>query len=167
MQKKLHVYVLHAIRILGIVGVLLAVFLSITHYTGTPGEACPKHKDGVPICDIVNQSIYSEILGIPLAIIAIFVYALYSIFAHLLLHSRKQNTKNSKRRANYLGYFFSSSRLQWALVSLSSISLVFAGYLIYILYAVLETACVYCIAAHTLTFTIFVLSWVSFSLSEK
>ena len=139
-------HILQAIFILGLVGVLLASFLTVTHYTGTPGAACPKHKSGIPTCDIVNQSVYAELFGIPIALIAMFVYGAYSAMAYLLIAGKQVRMK------------LEPVYLYQGLVLLSGASSLFALYLVYVLYAVLKTVCVYCIAAHTLTLTIFVFS---------
>lgn len=145
MKSAVQRYTLQAIFVLGLLGVLVASFLTVTHYTGTPGIACPKHINNVPACDIVNQSIYSEIMGVPIALLAVLVYAAYSVAAYALLNGK-----------SILG--FSSFSLSVGLVVLSSVSFISAIYLITILYTVLETVCVYCITAHAITTLIFGLS---------
>ncbi|MBI4150134.1 vitamin K epoxide reductase family protein [Candidatus Woesearchaeota archaeon] len=154
MKRNTHRRILQTIFILGLFGVLLASFLTITHYTGTPGVACPKKAHGMPTCDIVNQSIYAEIFGIPIALIAVFVYAAYSMMAYLLLIG--------KRLASLL-----SMRLYQGLVLISGASMLFALYLIYTLYAILRTTCVYCIVAHAITLAIFILSLVALFQARK
>jgi uncharacterized membrane protein len=153
MRASAHRRILQAIFILGLLGVLLASFLTVTHYTGTPGTVCPKHKSGVPTCDIVNQSIYAEIMGIPIALIAVFVYGAYSVMAYLLLTGRQ-----------IAG--IRPPHLRWGLMLLSGTSLLFAMYLGYVLYFIIKTICVYCVAAHTITLAIFALS-VTLLLSQK
>ncbi len=146
--------ILQAIFILGLAGVLLASFLTVTHYTGTPGIACPlKRLHGTPTCDIVNQSIYSEIMGIPIPLLAVFVYAAYSGMAYLLLTGKPLGS-------------IKPLHVQRGLVFLSGASLLFGIYLVYILATVLKTACVYCIMAHTITAAIFLLS-LSFLLGRE
>jgi len=146
MRSTTHRRILQVIFILGFAGVLLASFLTVTHYTGTPGIACPlKRLHGTPTCDIVNQSIYAEIMGVPIALLAVFVYAAYSGMAYLLLAGKPLG------RIKLLN-------IQKGLALLSGVSLLVAIYLVYILATVLKTVCVYCIMAHTLTAAIFLLS---------
>ena len=149
LRKENANYPLVLIFILGLIGVLLASFLTITHYTGVPGAACPKHQDGVPVCDIVNQSIYSELFGIPIALFAIFVYSAYSLTSYFLL------TKKKFEHINPL-------HLYKGLIVLSGASLLFAIYLVSVLYFILKTVCLYCFIAHAITLIIFVLSVVAF-----
>ncbi len=149
MKQVTYQYLLKSIFILGLVGVLLASFLTVTHYTGVPSSACPKHRDGVPVCDIVNQSIYSELFGIPVALLAVLVYGSYSIMSYLLLTNKQWLSVQPHH-------------LHKALLFLSGASLLFAAYLVTILYAILKTACVYCLIAHTITLSVFSLSVASF-----
>lgn len=153
MKSTAQRYTLQAIFVLGLLGVLVASFLTVTHYTGTPGIACPKHVNNVPACDIVNQSIYSEIMGVPIALLAVLVYAGYSAIAYALLKGK-----------GILG--FSPFSFSIGLVVLSSVSFIFAVYLITILYTVLKTVCVYCITAHTITSLIFGLSIFNFYMQK-
>lgn len=145
MKSIVHRYTLQAIFVLGLLGVLVASFLTVTHYTSTPGIACPKHINNVPACDIVNQSVYSEFVGIPIALIAVVVYAIYSILTYALLKNKRIGG-------------LSPRSLSVGLVILSSFSFLFALYLITVLYSVLQTVCLYCIIAHTITFFILGLS---------
>ena len=145
MASKAKHNMLIAIVVLALIGVVLSIFLTITHYTGTPGDTCAKTKEGVPTCDLVNQSIYSEIMGIPVALLAIFVYGAYAIMAWSI-----------KKKNGLFG--LKAKHLHWGLVSLSGVSMLFVIYFLYILYMVLGTYCLFCLMAHMTTLAIFVLS---------
>ncbi len=78
-------------------------------------------------CDIVNQSIYSEFLGIPVAILGLLAYSL--LLAISVLALRRDLTKF----------------LPWIL-AFSSLCLAFALYLTGIEFFVLKTFCIFCLA---------------------
>ena len=142
------------VLVFSLVGILLTSFLTITHYTGMPSEACPKHIDGMSSCDIVNQSMYAELLGIPVALLGLFVYATFVILAYHILSGKPL-------------FGFSSYQLHQGLAALSTISFLFALYLVYVLYFILKTVCVYCLASHSITASIFVLSTLSLLCVKK
>ncbi|MBI2147094.1 hypothetical protein HYU19_01295 [Candidatus Woesearchaeota archaeon] len=134
------------IFIAGILGMILSLFLAVTHYTGT-GGACPKPAHGQrPACDIVNQSVYSEVLGIPIAGIAFLVFLWYAIASRTLLRGKDLTDWHAWLTPNHL---------RWSISIVAAASLVVAGYLLFILYAVLKTACIYCLMTHTLTLIVF------------
>ena len=85
-----------AFIILSILGFLLSVYLTIEHYV--KGKA-PCDINQTVSCTLVNTSIYSEILGIPVAFFGI-VY-----FLALLLLSRKSYKEKTTKRAKHLMYF--------------------------------------------------------------
>ena len=138
---------LTTIVVLGIIGVLLSLFLTITHYTGA-GRACPVGEHGIPLCDLVNQSSYSEVFGVPIALVAIFVFAFYSIASWLVLKN-KWEYKDAV----------------WSMTLVSGFAVGVAIYLIYVIVTVLQASCIYCYAAHSLSLLIFLLSLVLLRLS--
>ena len=70
---------------IGALGALNAMYLTYAHFT-TAGAICPAPVDGYIACDIVNQSLWSEILGIPVAALGIGFYMTVMIVAALSLH---------------------------------------------------------------------------------
>ncbi len=78
-------------------------------------------------CDIVNQSIYSEFLGIPVAILGLLAYSLLLVISILAL--RRDIRK-------FLPLIF----------AFSSVCLAFALYLTGIELFVLKTFCIFCLA---------------------
>jgi uncharacterized membrane protein len=111
-------------------GLTIASYLTIVHYQG-----------GVPVCatngcEIVQQSPYAALLGVPVALLGTFTFGV------LLLSS--------------------ALRKPIAVVGAAGLALVavlFAGYLVYVQLVVLDAVCMWCVASDALTAVVAAAAW--------
>lgn len=105
---------------LALVGIAFMLYLLSVHYEKTPGAVC-NFGAGFS-CQIVNQSIYSDVRGIPLSALGLVYFAVVAVLA-----MRNRGAK------------------EWNVIALFSIfSLAFGIYLSGIERLVLHTLCVFC-----------------------
>ncbi|HAU65778.1 TPA: hypothetical protein DCW61_00345 [Candidatus Uhrbacteria bacterium] len=134
------------ILVLSILGVLLS-FYSFLHKQGfTAGTFC--NLNAAFNCDVVNQGPYSQIFGIPVALIGIIGYFLLALAAWLKI-------KNSEDKS-----------LSIFLLSASLGGFLFALYLSGLEAFVLHTWCVVCLTSQGLITALLVVSFLNF-LGEK
>ncbi len=114
-----------AIIIFSFLGILISAYSSYHHYTNITGICNINEKLS---CDIVNRSEYSELFGIPVALIGLFGYLAILITSVLLI---KNETKE----------------LKLVLLVLSSAGFLFTAYLTYIEAFVLYTYCPLCLTS--------------------
>ncbi|HWR17187.1 MAG TPA: vitamin K epoxide reductase family protein [Terriglobales bacterium] len=112
------------ISVLAVIGIGLSVVSLVNHYKTTPSEFCD--IDETFNCDIVNRSVYSKFLGVPVAAIGLAGYIL------LLVLSRINREK----------------RLPSAILILGSlVGLGFSIYLTYVEARILAVYCILCLAS--------------------
>jgi uncharacterized membrane protein len=127
--------VLHVIATLALAGVVVSSVSLHHHYGTSQTNYC---DFGASFnCDIVNRSIYSTVLGVPVALIGIFGYGL--LLALATFYRMKAETP-------------------FMLLIASTAGLGFALYLTYIEKFVLATWCILCLSSLTLIFLITALS---------
>lgn len=124
--------------ILTISGILVATYLTVAHYTTTATLACP--ETGVINCAKVTTSSYSEIMGVPLAVLGL-------IFFVVMLPLQLPNSWRSRNRSMIYG------RLAFAG---SGVLMVF--WLVYVELFKLNAICLYCTVVHILAVVIFALT---------
>jgi uncharacterized membrane protein len=115
------------------VGLAIAVYLTVVHYQG-----------GVPVCasngcEVVQRSRYSELFGVPVALLGALVFA--TLLASALLRS---------------------SVVVAGAAALALAGVVFAVYLVYVQAVVLDAVCTWCIASDTLSAVVAVAAWLRF-----
>ena len=111
-------------------GLAIASYLTVVHYQG-----------GVPVCatngcEIVQQSRYAELLGVPVALLGTLTFAAMLVSAAL--------------------------RRQVVVVSAATLALtavLFAGYLVYVQLVVLDAVCLWCVASDALTAVVALAAW--------
>lgn len=118
-----------------LIGFLDAVYLSISHYTGSINCSI------VSGCQEVLSSQYSEIFGIPLALLGATFYLF--ILINALLYIDNQN-KWSKLALSYI----------------PTLGLLFSIYLVYLMFFVIEALCQYCLLSATTSTLLFILSMI-------
>lgn len=118
---------------LSFLGILISSYATYHHYSTSVGIC---NIDNKLSCDIVNRSVYSEIFGIPVALIGIIGYVLIILVSLLLL---KENTKDMKR----------------LLLALTSFGFLFSLYLTYIEAFKLQTYCPLCVLSAIFMLIIF------------
>ncbi|MFQ5620477.1 MAG: vitamin K epoxide reductase family protein [Candidatus Nanoarchaeia archaeon] len=109
-------------------GVIFSILMTYAHYASA-SEFCPKVGGGQVPCDIVNQSIYAEIMGVPVAVFGIIGYAVMAYVAWCQANPKKK---------------FEILKNPLTLHILAVLALLFAVYLNYIQFAILKTLCLFC-----------------------
>ena len=122
--------------VLTVVGLLVAVYMTIYKWTNN-NSMCLGSGD----CSTVNASPYSEIYGIPVALVGVGGYA--AILFLLLMESR-----NDFVRQNGTLFVF----------GLSLTGFIFTVYLVYVEFAVLNAVCPFCLTSQIVMTIIFILS---------
>lgn len=123
--------------VLILLGFADSVFLTYEHYALT--------SIGCPVspwinCLAVTSSKYSEIAGIPLALLGVIYYLFLSFFLY-------------KSKEKMFKHFF---------LQLSSVGVIFSLYLIYIQAFAIGLFCLYCLISAVISFLIFGLTWIFF-----
>ena len=121
---------------LAIIGLLVSVYMTIYKITSND-SMCIGSKD----CSVVNASRYSEIYGIPVAVIGLLGYAV--ILAVLLLERNP-------------GFFKQNGTM--LLFGLSLTGFLFTLYLIFLEIALIKAYCPFCITSQVTMISIFILS---------
>jgi len=119
-----------------VIGLLVSVYMTIYKITSND-NMCIGSKD----CSVVNASRYSEVYGIPVAVIGAIGYA--AILAVLLLEQR-----NGFLQQNGTMVFF----------GLSLTGFLFTLYLIFVEVALIKAYCPFCITSQSAMTLIFILS---------
>ena len=132
---------------LSLLGIVVALWLTIAHFTTPLTLACP---DTGPInCAKVTTSSYSTILGVPVALLGLFYFLV------MLPLQLPQSWKSTYGR-------LSTMRLLW---SLAGIIMIF--WLIYVELFRLNAICLYCSAVHLITLAIFANTMVGTALKRR
>ncbi len=123
---------------LNFLGLLDTAYLVYLHYKPTPTEWC---KLGEKFdCDIVNKSIYAEIFDIPVAILGFGTYVV--LFALAWITRKKIAAPHT-------------ATLLWLMFGLTTIGVLFSGYLTYIEFFVLGAICIFCVVQQIIILTDF------------
>lgn len=131
-DKPKHKYLKPAVLILSVIGFLLSVYLTYLHYTEGHSAFCTQGSG----CDVVRQSGYSSILGIPVALLGAIGYALIFWFSYVSV----------------------SRRMRWVLLyAISLAGFIFSVYLTYIEFFVIKAICPYCVVSAILITAIFII----------
>jgi uncharacterized membrane protein len=113
--------------VLAIIGITIACYLFLTHSAQT--GACSSS------CNDILESSYSTLFGIPVSLIGLTGFALLLAIATY-------------------GFVTNNKKALKPLFVLSTLSLFFVAYLVYLELAVLHQVCYFCTAAHFLGLTI-------------
>ena len=124
-------------RLLALAGLGVSVYLTWTHLAHR-SVACGQSQG----CDIVQQSVYSEIAGIPVALLGLAAYA--ALFVLTLLRGRVPE---------YLDDY-----IPLALFGISLIGVLYSAYLTYLELFVIYAICRWCVSSAIMITAIFLLS---------
>jgi len=124
------------ITALAIIGLLVSIYMTI--FKLTDNEAMCIGSGG---CTVVNSSRYSEVNGIPVAVLGVIGYA--AILALLFLEQRS-------------GFFQENGTMMLFGVTLTGF--LFTLYLIYVEVALIKAYCPFCITSQAVMTLIFILS---------
>lgn len=118
-----------ALTALAVAGIGTSSYLTYSHYADRPTECA-----GIGSCEKVQTSEYSDILGIPVALLGLLFFITFIALCLLQLLSRR--------------------RMEWALPVAFSMTLggvAFVGYLTYVELFVIDAICPWCVATAIIT----------------
>jgi uncharacterized membrane protein len=137
------------LALLGLPGTAVAAYLTYSHWADRPTEC-----GGIGECELVQTSEYSDIAGVPVALLGL----LYFVAMAFLALARINRIK------------WMPGGLEWvspAALSMALAATAFVAYLTYVELFVLEAICVWCVALATLTAASLALTvWALFSGDE-
>lgn len=123
-------YVKPLLLVLSVLGLILSLYLTYLHFADANAAFCSEGSD----CDLVRQSAFASILGIPVALFGVIGYAL--IIALTL--------------ANF------SVKRKWLLLYVASLAgVTFSAYLTYLELFIIEAICKYCVISALFMLAIF------------
>lgn len=121
---------------LAMLGIAVSIYMTIFKIVNNPAMCL-----GNGGCETVNSSIYSEVNGIPVAVVGIVGYL--TIFTLLLLENRIDFLKNNGTMA---------------LFGLALIGFLFTIYLVYVELALIHALCPFCVTSQITMTILFILS---------
>lgn len=148
-QKKTKDRILQGVLIISFLGILLAAYLTYGHYTSTAEFCIGGEKGGSVRCDVVNQSVYAEIFGVPVAGLGLLGYLSIFLLACLKLHP-----SFSKKHPQIKRLMPHADAL---LLTFAAFSIAMKLYFNYLQFIVLKTICVLCEVSALFVLTIFIL----------
>jgi uncharacterized membrane protein len=146
----IHRYSRFIMGAIAVIGSLLTAYLTIVAFTGGK-TACPIDRGGgVSSCDLVLQSSYAKIFGLPLSLFGLLAYLSIVVFA---LSPFIINPEINKKLRNQI------EEWTWRFLLIGSTAMaIFSGYLMYISIFTLKDFCIYCVTSAICSFALFVLS---------
>lgn len=138
---------------LATIGAVVTAYLTISKLTGS-STACPTKG-----CDIVLSSPYATVFGQPLALFGFLAYVgmIVLAIAPLLLRGPEQKELRTKI----------TTWTQPLLLIGGTAMMVFSGYLMYLLTAEIQAACLYCIGSALLSTGLFLLALIGQDWSDR
>lgn len=128
---------LWSMRLLAFAGIGVSSYLTWTHLAGK-SVACGQSNE----CDIVQQSIYSEVAGIPIALLGLLAYIV--LFALTLLKGRLSESLDVY--------------IPLAIFGISLVGVLYSAYLTYLELFVIYAICRWCVTSAVIITAIFLLS---------
>lgn len=124
-------------RVLSLAGIGVSAYLTWTHLAHQ-SVACGQSQD----CDIVQQSVYSEVAGIPVALLGLIAYAV--LFVLTLLRGHVPDP--------WVDF------VPLAIFGISLIGVLYSAYLTYLELFVIYAICRWCVSSAVIITVIFLLS---------
>lgn len=135
---------------IAVIGTLITAYLTYISFTGGK-TACPiDAATGSSSCDLVLQSSYAKVFGLPLSLFGLAAYLAMTVFALAPFLINAETNKKQRKQLEDL-----TSRL---LLIGGTAMAVFSGYLMYISFFKLNEACLYCLSSATCSLILFILS---------
>lgn len=133
-QNVKHLRVYQGIKGFSVVGFLITIYATFIHFSTSASSLC--NLNAQFNCDIVNKGIYSEVFGVPVAILGMLGYVWFFALATEMINRPQRHTK---------------------LLLAASIAFAagFSLHLAWISSVLLATWCLVCIASYICTFAIF------------
>jgi len=130
-----------------VLGIGVATYLTITHYTTTVTLACPENS--VINCAKVTSSSYSVIFGIPLAVLGLaYFIGIFALYLPKVWHAK-------------------NPLLPWVRLAAVLSGMVMVFWLLYVELFLVNAFCLYCTALHIIIFLLFVLTVFGTALTPK
>ena len=127
------------ILVVSILGFFDAAYLTIQHYTQFTLPCTITHG-----CDLVTKSVYSSILGVPVALLGALYYLVIFLATYIILETKKTEYLRFVAIATIAGFLFSA-------------------WFVYLQLFVIHAICQYCMLSALTSTTMFALSVVYFS----
>lgn len=121
---------------LSVLGVLVSIYMTVFKLTENPGMCL-----GNGGCSVVNNSIYAEVYGVPVAVVGVCGYI--AILGTLLLRNRVAFLQN-----NGILFFF----------GLALVGFLFTLYLVYVELALIHALCPFCVTSQITMTVLFIIS---------
>jgi uncharacterized membrane protein len=118
-----------------VVGLAVAGYLTVEHYTAATTLACP--ETGIVNCQKVTTSAQSSLLGIPVAVLGL-------VFFVVLLPTCLPAAWRSRQPV-----------LRWGRLAFAVVGVGFVVYLVYTELFTLDAICLWCTAIHVITLALF------------
>ncbi|MGL5192348.1 MAG: vitamin K epoxide reductase family protein [Chroococcales cyanobacterium] len=135
-------YLIGAIAVLGL---LETAFLTVVEFAGSAAAVCPTTG-----CEIVLESEYAKVFGLPLTLFGFLGYTTMAILAFAPLLVKEESQKDLKSQVE---------NTSWLLMfALASAMLVFSLYLTYVMFFTLQAFCPYCMVSAVFSVLLFVLT---------
>ncbi|MEB3309199.1 MAG: vitamin K epoxide reductase family protein [Snowella sp.] len=135
---------------IAVIGSLITAYLTVISFTGG-STACPVDPAvGVSSCDLVLQSSYAKVFGLPLSLFGLLAYLAMVIFA---LSPFLVNAETNKQQRTQL-----EKATAWLLLIGGTSMAIFSGYLMYIAFFKLNESCIYCLTSATCSVALFILA---------
>ncbi len=131
---------------LSVLGIALASYQTYKHYTLGP-SFCDVNE--VISCDVVNRSSYSEVFGVPVALLGAIGYFAFLVLSLLLIRDIDFSKFHKTLRTRDVYYF---------VFLLVAAGFMFSMYLTYIELYVLHAICPLCVVSALMITTILILS---------
>jgi uncharacterized membrane protein len=119
--------------IVSLLGFTDSTYLAIKKLTGSPVTCTIVHG-----CDTVTSSVYSEIFGIPIALLGSFFYLSIILLSVAYLDKRKEKTLRLTAKLTWIGLFASS-------------------YFVFVQAVLLQAWCIYCIGSAITSTILFII----------
>jgi uncharacterized membrane protein len=120
---------------LSALGLLVAGYLTIEHYTASTTLACP--ETGVVNCQKVTTSAQSAVLGIPVALLGLMFFVVMLVACLPPVWRMTQPA------------------VRWGRLAFAGVGVAFVVYLVYAELFILDAICLWCTAVHVLTVALF------------
>jgi len=124
------------ISILALFGASLTGYLTVTHFFGSAPALCTANAGSG--CDLVLNSEYAKIFGIPLTIFGTLGYLTVAGLAAVPMILKPESPKAKQKL---------KQQISLLLFMVSTAMVVFSSYLMYLLAFEIKTACLYCIGS--------------------
>lgn len=115
--------------------ILITTYLTYLHFKPSASTICKinEYFD----CDIVNKSTYSELFGVPVAILGLLTYLLLFALSWAIYKGKRLTTWSKHLTVH---------NLLWFMFVFVDVGILFSGYLTYIELFVLQAVCIFCLA---------------------